>query len=468
MSKVILFNPSYLYMYEAHTSANRYFPMGLGYIASYLREKGGADVKLYDVDMQGLDDAKIVQILKEYSPDVVGITSTTPTFPNALKLARLVRNSCNAKIIFGGVHVSAIPEYTIEQHRDIIDCISVGEGEETMLELVKAYENKSSLGDVPGIVYLKDGKAVTTARRGYLKELDRLPFPARDLIPQNLFTPAGFKNSISISTSRGCPMNCNFCASRVISGKAFRMHSAEYVLEEMTMLKKDYNVNKLVIVDDTFTVDKNRLEKICKGMIERKLDMKWFSFSTVNTIDESLMRLMKKAGCRMIGFGAESSNKENLVKMGKPINPQKTMEVIKLANKIGLITIAYYLIGFPFETKQQMLDTIKFAFEAKSKVAYFNKLIPYPGTMYFDQYMQDKSLKDCVWEDFVDTSKNTVIEHDMISSTEILELVQRANRYYVGSWPIFLYNTIPNSKSPFEFFSTIMNQPKFKRYICSR
>ncbi len=467
MAKLILFSPKYLYLYQVQEEANRYFPMGLGYIASYLREKGKIDVSLYDIDVQKITDEGVVEILKRENPDFVGITSTTPTFINALKLARLVRESCYAKIIFGGVHVSAIPEYIIRKHSDLIDCIVVGEGEETLLELINAYGNKTGLGSVKGIVYLKDGETVSTGCREYIKDLDRLPFPARDLIPQNLYTPSGFKGSISISTSRGCPMNCNFCASRVISGKAFRIHSAEYVLDEMTMLKKDYNAKKLVIVDDTFTVDKSRLEKICKGMIERKLDMKWFGFSTVNAVDESMLRLMKKAGCRMIGFGAESSSKENLKRMGKSINPQRTLEAIQMSNKAGLITIAYYLIGFPFETREEMVDTIRFAFKARSTVALFNKLIPYPGTIYFDDFIRERSLGDCKWEDFVDTSEDTIIKNENIGNSEILELVQGANRYYVGSRLVYMYNTFKNTENIGRFVDTLLKQPKFKRSICS-
>jgi len=438
VAKVILISPPYVDLYgKLSKAAGRYFPLGLGYIASYLRTCGNHDVTMYEPEAQKLRYEDIAHLIKKNTPDVVGLTCSTPNFFRALELAEIARENSHAKIVLGGVHASALPEFIMSSYSDLIDCVVVGEGELTMLELVNAYENSKNIDDVKGVVLLKDGKVVRNECRQFVEDLDSIPFPARDLIPQSLFVPnlhnARYRNCVSILTSRGCPFNCSFCASRVVSGKKYRMHSAEYVLEEMAMLKREYRAEQLLITDDTFTINHERLEQICRGMIDRRLDLKWFCFSQVNVVNRKILTMMKKAGCYNIGFGVESADEEILRRMGKPIKPEKALEAVRMANEIGLKTQAFYIFGSPGETKEQMEATVRFAKKIESTLAFFNMLVPFPGTKEFEYYFSSVPLKEIEWKNFVAVGEACVLKNATVPPRDIEKLIARANIEYYAN-----------------------------------
>jgi len=430
--------PPYLDLYgKISRAAGRYFPLGPAYIASYLRKYGGHDVRMYEPEAQRLSYDDIRRIIKAEAPDVIGLTSSTPNFPRALELARICREASGAKVVLGGVHASAIPEFIVENYPGLFDCIVVGEGEETMLELVDAFQKGSDHSGVKGLVYRDGDRTVRTEARPFIEDLDSIPFPARDLIPQHLFVPnahnARYRKCTTILTSRGCPFNCSFCASRLVSGKRYRTHSAEYVLEEMRMVKEKYGARQLLITDDTFTINRERLEKICRGMIDMHLDLKWFCFSQINTVGREALALMKKAGCYSIGFGVESAEPEILKWMGKNINPLQAIDTVRTANSLGLKTQSFYIFGSPGETKEQMEKTIALSERVDSTLVFFNMMVPYPGTKEFAYFFADTPLADIKWEEFVAIGEKCVLNKNAtVSMEEIEHLMARANsRYYL-------------------------------------
>ena len=469
MAKVLLISPLYVDLYgELKSAAGRYFPLGLGYLASYLRKYGNHDVSLYETEAQGLTNNELKQIMKKEMPDVIGLTCTTPNFFRALELARVARQNSSAKIVLGGVHVTALSDFIIQKFSEIIDCVVVGEGEISMLELVNAYESNAKVDELKGIVFINNEKVIHNAARPFISDLDTIPFPARDLIPQELFRPnlhnARYRNCLSILTSRGCPFNCSFCASRLISGSKYRMHSPEYVLEEMRMLIKDYNAQQLIITDDTFTLNHERLEKICRGMIEKRLNLKWFCFSQVSVVNREILTLMKKAGCYNIGFGVESADIENLKQMGKPIHPEKALEAVKIANEIGLKTQAFYIFGAPGEEKQKMEETIHFANKVNSTLAFFNMLVPYPGTRDFDYFFSSIDLKDIDWRNFVAIGERCVLKNSNVPPEEIEKLIAKANTsYYLRFRRIF--NLLFNIRTLYEFINYLKGGISLLRQI---
>ena len=457
MAKVLLLSPPYIDIYGSlKNAAGRYFPLGIGYIASYLIKYGGHEVRLYESEAQGLDVSSIERIIREFKPDVVGLTCSTANFTRAIELAKLCRKICTAKIVLGGVHVSAIPDFVMSENCDCLDCLVVGEGEKTMLELVEAYQRDSGLESIKGIMYKKEDKIIRNEIRPFMEDLDSIPFPARQLIPQRLFFPnlhnARYRKCFTILTSRGCPFNCSFCAARIVSGTKYRMHSAEYVLDEMQMLKKDYGARQLLITDDTFTVDSLRLEKICKGMIDKKLNLKWFCFAHVNTVGREILSLMKKAGCYSIGFGLESSDEGILKRMGKPISPAKSKETVKIANQLGLKTQAFYIMGSPGETRAQMLNTIKYSQEVDSTLVFYNMLVPFPGTKEFSFFFSSTPLKNIKWEKFVAIGEDCVLKNSEVSSGEIEKLISKASRLYYTS-PRRIFNLLIHIRTLYEFIN---------------
>jgi len=459
MAKIVLISPPYLDLYgELNTAAGRYFPLGLGYIASYLRQDGGHEVRMYEPEAQNLTYGDLTGIIREFNPDVVGLTCSTPNFYRAVELARLAKANSQAKIVLGGVHASALPEFIAEAYAGVFDFIVVGEGEIAMLELAKTLENNGDMQKIRGIVYMKDGKAVRTGGMPFIDDLDSIPFPARDLIPQDLFWPnvhnARYRKCMSILTSRGCPFNCSFCASRIVSGKKYRMHSAEYVLEEMEMLRNHYGAQQLIITDDTFTINHERLEKICRGMIDKRLDLAWFCFSQVTAVNREVLKLMKRAGCYNIGFGVESCDEGILQRMGKPIKPEKAVEAVRLAKEAGLKTQAFYIFGSPGETEKQMEDTIAFAKRVGSTLAFFNMLVPFPGTKEFDHYFSAVPLNEIAWKDFVAVGEACVLKNAAVPSDVIQKLIARANREYYLS-PRRMLDLLYHIRTPYELMNYI-------------
>lgn len=459
MAKIILLSPPYIDLYgKLNKAAGRYFPLGLGYIASFLRKYGSHNVQIYEPEAQSLSYADLEKIIRDNAPDVVGLTCSTPNFFRAIRLARAVKNNSEAKIIIGGVHASALPEFIAENYPELIDCVVVGEGEITMLELVRAYENNQSIEGLQGIVYRSGNKTIRTGTRPFIEELDSIPFPARDLIPQQLFIPnlhnARHKNCSALLTSRGCPFNCSFCASRIVSGLNYRIHSAEYVLEEMQMLKTDFHVRQLLITDDTFTINHERLEKICRGMIDKKLGLEWFCFSQVTAVNREMLSIMKKAGCYNIGFGIESGNEEILRKMGKPIKPEKALEAVRLANETGMKTQAFYIFGTPGETKKQMEETVQFAKKVGTTLAFFNMLVPYPGTRDFHHFFAKTPLENIEWEKFVAVGEQCVLTNTDLSPKEMEKLIASANlKYYIN--PGRIANLLFHIRTFYEFLNYV-------------
>ncbi|MBI5191208.1 MAG: radical SAM protein [Nitrospirae bacterium] len=470
MSKVVLLAPPYLDLYgKISSAAGRYFPLGLAYIASYLRKYGGHEVWMYEPEAQGLSYDDIRGIIREKAPDVIGFTSSTPNFSRAVELARICREESKARIVLGGVHASAIPEFIIESYPDCFDCVVVGEGEQTMLELVDAFRDGRPLAGIKGIVYMDGGRTARTEPRPLLDELDTLPHPARDLIDQGLFAPnahnARYRKCQTILTSRGCPFNCSFCAARIVSGKKYRMHSAEYVLDEMRTLKRTYGTRQLVITDDTFTLNRERLEKICRGMIDGRLDLAWFCFSQVTAVDRETLKLMKRAGCYTIGFGVESAEKDILRKMGKNINPEQAVEAVHIANEVGLKTQAFYVLGTPGETLEQMEHTIRFSLEVDSTLAFFNMLVPYPGTRDFNYFFSDVSLQDIRWDDFVAIGENCVLtKNATVSKEDVERLIAKASKLYYSD-PRRLMRILWHIRTPYELSNYLSGGLGFVKQI---
>lgn len=470
MVKVLLIAPPYLEIYgKLSKAAGRYFPLGIAYIASYLRKYGQHDVRMYEPEAQCLTYADFAEIIKTYSPDIIGLTCTTPNFSRALELTKISKENSDARVVLGGVHASAVPEFIMENYPGLVDCVIVGEGERTMLELIDAYQNNLPLEGVRGIVFKNGDRVIRTEHMPYIEDLDSIPFPTRDLIPQDLFRPnlhnARYKNSATILTSRGCPFNCSFCAARIVSGRRYRMHSAEYVLEEIQMLKNDYNAKQLIIIDDTFTLNHGRLEKICKGMIDKRLNLAWFCFSQVNTVNKEILKMMKQAGCYNIGFGVESSEKDILKKMGKNIRPEQALGAVREANKLGIKTQAFYIFGTPGETKEQMERTMRFSRKVGSTLAFFNMLVPFPGTKDFEYFFSSIPLEEIEWKNFVAIGENCVLSKNAgVSPEEIEKLIGKANVLYYASLRR-IFNLLFHIRTFYEFSNYFKGGIGFLRQI---
>jgi len=412
-------------------------PEGLCYIAACLRRQG-IRVAVVDAVPQGLDSAAAAQAIVRYEPKIVGLTLMTISANAAGRLAdaiKAIHPECTT--VAGGPHVTIMPEETLKRFPSI-DLAVIGEGETTMTELTLALLNgKDGLDDISGMAFRREGGIVRTRARPFIEDLDSLPLPAWDLLPDLVST---YKQSIARShtaasigmvTSRGCNGKCNFCA-RPVHGNRLRAFSAGRVVELFDVLRRDHGVNGIVINDDTFVVFKKRLRDICNELAGRRERPLWSCFARVDQVDREMLALMYAAGCRTISFGIESGSQRMLDAMNKEITVAQSESAVREAHRAGLFTNGYFMIGYPGETAESINETMRFAESLPLDNAFYAYATPHPGTRFYDMI---KGARDIDWDRF-DQWQLTYVP-DGMTEGELSDRIARATRsFYMrpGIW----------------------------------
>ena len=415
-----------------------YFPLGLGYLAAWLkRHSYEADI-LQPEPEQSFDDALTAK-LESFKPTLAGISVMTPSYPQAVRLCGLIKESDpSRKTVLGGHHISAVGGEALAQAPEV-DFAVIGEGEQTLLELAAALdEGRTDMSDIDGLAWRDaDGEIRVNPPREFMTDMDSLPHPARELVDMSRFGLHSYidfgKRSATMVTSRGCPFKCMFCSSWLAMGSKYRWRSADSVLAEIRELVEVHKVDHIVFEDDTMTLRRSRMVEICNALIEMPNSPSWYCLSRVDTMDLELARLMRKAGCRMVNFGIESGSPEILEKIGKKISLDKAVDAIAACTKAGLRTQCTFIVGFPFDTDETMELTYRAACRIKPTIAMFFPLTPYPGTRVFDEFMDPSIAPKTVgqWDKFIMTSGQGSIsvnpEHD---GQEICRIADRWNRRF--------------------------------------
>ncbi|MEL6344650.1 MAG: radical SAM protein [Myxococcota bacterium] len=344
-------------------------PLGILYIAAVL-EQAGHTVAVIDAAAELLNAEATVQRVEAFQPDLIGVGSFTVTFETTRKLGDLLKFSLpHVPIVLGSYHVTLVPEEAMS-HK-CFDVGVLGEGEFTMLELTEYYAGERTLESVQGICYRVHDDADprgwhlhTTPTRPKFKDLDQLPFPARHLLPPNIYTPIPVDDhaapKFAMVTSRGCPHACAFCQK---SRSGYRSHSPEYVVDEIEHLIRDYGVQDIAFVDSLFCSNKRRVHAICDEIIRRGLQDKfsWTCSARVEVVDKPLLAKMKAAGCWRTRFGVESGHDDVLDFISKGITTEKVRQAITAADEVGLRPKAFFMVGHMPDTRDRILSTIEFA-----------------------------------------------------------------------------------------------------------
>jgi anaerobic magnesium-protoporphyrin IX monomethyl ester cyclase len=461
-TNILLVNPPYdikKYMGGLGKIGWVFPPIGLLYIASYIREKNDSlNVKIYDSQVE---KRNFFRLLENFKPSIVGITCQSALVYSALKVAEDIKKLYpNTKIIVGGVHPSIRPQDLIKSEN--IDLVIRGEGEETFLEVCNKIQSGKSLKNVLGITYLNDGKMVSTPDRPINKNLDVYPMPALDLIPINKYRISpdlrtGARLGL-ILTSRGCPYNCLFCANKLLTKRTYRLKSIEGVIEEIEYYIKEYNINQLMIIDDNFAVNRKRTMELCHEFIKRGYPkkFKWWAEARVDCLDEELLRTMKRAGCTILSFGLESGNQRLLDYIKKGITIPQIVKAVKLIKKVGIKSRASIILGLPTETRKESLRSIKFAYKLPLDQVRFSIATPFPGTELWDIAIKEGKIdpNNIDWTRLSlmggYTSQGPLYYPEGRSPKEIKRLQTRAN-YFFYLKPRVILGFFNRIKSPSDF-----------------
>lgn len=374
--------------------------MGVLILAAVARQKGYR-VHLIDAKEQGRALEDVSHEIAALAPDYLGLSATTISVTNAARIAARVKELVPGVVtIVGGAHVSAIPERTLDAF-PAIDYGIVGEGEHSLFDLLARLESGQSTGTVAGLAWRRDGRAVANPRAPYIDDLDELPPPAWDLLPDfpHRFQPTIFsypKTPVaSLITSRGCPFSCVFC-DRSTSGRKGRMHSVEYIVERCRHLE-GLGVRHVLFLDDLFTVRRDRVVALCNAFLDNGFRFTWSCTSHPNLLDLETMKLMKKAGCWQIAYGIESGSPRILDVVKHEVKIPRMRETLRLTREAGIRAKGYVMLGHPTEGLDSLAETLEFLKVVELDMCQITKFTPYPGTPAYPTIHQHGTFEEN-WE----------------------------------------------------------------------
>ena len=453
--RVCLINPPRLHP-KAWGKPVVYPPIGIAYVAAVLEKQHKVSIidaptegwknleQIHETNYRmGLANQEIADRIKRWSPDIVEINIPFSGWSKAAFEVASVAKGVDRDIItvLDGLHPSARPVDCLSNPN--IDFVVRGEPEYTMLELVGALEQGKTedMKKIEGIGFVRNGKTVITPPRPEIKDLDALPFPARHLLPMDIYFEAIKENPIRgeiskrytiIITSRGCPHRCIFCSNHIVMGKTWRGRSPENVVDELEQIVNTYSIKQIDFFDENMTLIKKRVEHICDLIMERGLDIDWYVPNGVraDTLDEELLRKMSESGCREIRVAPESGVQrvvDEIIK--KNLNLKDVEKAVVLAKKAGMKIGVFLMLGLIGETKEDIKETIKYAYKLKKLGAdhfQFSIATPLYGTELYEQAKRGGYLR----EEFSDealAALEPLIETEEFTADDLLELCAQAN-----------------------------------------
>ncbi len=391
--RVLLINPYY------PISETPSPPLGLAFLAGAL-EAVDIEVKILDLVVYPYSKKILEQLILDFNPHLVGATAVTMNFSHAARVLKDVKSLAPHIItVMGGPHVSFCARETLADCPQI-DVIVMGEGEDSIVELVRSYQDRHAWDQIKGLVYRTQDAVVSTPAREPIANIDNLPEPARHLLPLGRYRALGLP--ISMTTSRGCPFQCIFCVGRKMVGGKVRYRNPSRVVDELADLHS-LDFHQINIADDLFTASKKHCLAVCEEIIQRQLDVQWTSFARVDTVSRSLLERMKQAGCTAVSFGVESGSPEMLKRIKKGINLEQVLRAVNLCNQVGITPQASFILGLPGENEQTLQETVAFAERLKSMGVLhgFHLLAPFPGTdVRENRHEYDLQIMSHDWDDY--------------------------------------------------------------------
>lgn len=394
----------------------------LGYIASIMKQTGFS-VFLKDYSVHKYTFFDFENDLEKENPDIVFISITNGSIFNDIKTAKKIKKINDKTIIIFKGALFFNPEADLFDELDLsdIDYLIGGECEFIIRPLIEAhYNDKSLLKDIEGICYKCGGKWISNPVKSFNEDLDSIPFPDRSLMENELYiNPATNRPMATISTSKGCPSSCIYCVSPIISGRNVRSRSPQSVFAEIKECSSKYKITDFFFRSDTFTINKNWVLSLCDLIINSDLcgKINWVANSRVNTIDEEMLIKMKKAGCSVIAIGLESGSEESLKKMKKGTTVEQNINAVKLIKKYGFKIFGFYLIGFPWETKEHLNKTKELIFKLNTDFIELSIATPFKGSELYNMVLSSSNHNDLILGK--DSFKNVTMGTNYLSREEL-------------------------------------------------
>ncbi len=382
--RIVLIYPPFLEA-RLHEEDIRPMPIGVYHLAAVLKEMG-CEVLLINLNDGGLSSEAALEAIARFRPGVAGFSILNANRWGGIEMARRIKDRDAAIVtVFGGVGASTLWEHFLT-HFAAIDYVVIGEGEQAFPALVRWIEAtpQGDPGRLRGVAFRRQGRPARTDCEAFIEDLDALPDPTRHFTYQHL------------ALTRGCPANCRFCGSPGIWGRRVRWHSATYFVDQMERLASR-GVSFVYISDDTFTLRKETVRAVCRGIRARRLDIRWAAISRVDTVDEEVLGWMRQAGCIQISYGIESANREVRRLLDKRIRLNDVRAAFAATRRCGILPRAYFIYGCPGDSWQTMQENLDLMAEIKPLGAIFYILDIYPGTRLYADYLERSGQTDDLW-----------------------------------------------------------------------
>ncbi len=424
---------------------------------SAIAKKRGYETLFRDYSLKNQTVYDFIRDLREFDPDFLVLNVASTTLEKDLSILSAAKDLLDDTVVIVKGAIFNFNSYSIMQKHPEIDVALRGEIEEAFEEIIQY----RSFKDIKGITYQINNKIISTADRELSEDLDYLPILDRDLIDNNIYIrPDTKKPQTIIRVSKGCPNHCFFCLASPLNGKIVRYRSPELILEEIKECVSLYNIHDFIFWSDIFNLNKDWVQKLCRLIIESNLKITFSANTRVDTVDLETLQLMKKAGCGLISMGIESGSQELLDKMGKKITIEQIKKTVSMVKRVGIQIYAYYVIGLPWETKDTIKATFRFAKKLNTEYASFYTATALKGTKFFD-YVNKNRLGEVSYEKpYIFPS----VKSYGLTSQEIYEYNKKFNKeYYLRPAYILKMATQVNSLAKFKsYYDTFIKLLKTK------
>lgn len=456
--------------YFAKKSGGTYIPYNLALLAA-ITEKQGHVAKIIDGELEKISLPEIVKRSKNFEADLIVLTGMTPFYNVAVECSKLLKqNGVSAAICIGGPHLTIMQEKAFEQS---FDYGFVGDGEESWIRFLQAYDQQSGFDQVPGLLYRENGEIKKNKRSGALKNLDHYPMAAYHLLKMGEYKIGTLKGRLpftSIMTFRGCPWKCIFCASDQLETTRILKRSIKSCVDEIQHIVENYGVRHFMIVDDVLTLVRKRTVEFCEEIIKRNLNITFEGSTRANLLDEELVVLMKRAGLIRLSFGLETVDEDMRKTMNKKVPLEAYTESNALLNKYNIEALNSVMLGLPGETESNVWKTLNFLSKAKEvKQANFAIAVPYPGTKFHEMAISGEGGMELLSDNFTEYKRygQAVTKVNNLGPDDLVRLqnegfVSIYSKYWRW-WPVIKRHGIIGLLLTFvRMFKMIMDKIKYK------